>query len=190
MAGKGTRSGETEGTLQLGDMAPDFSLPGVDGQTYSLKGFSEKTVLVVVFSCNHCPYVQAYEDRLVAIQRDYRDRGVQLLAINSNDDRRYPEDNFDNMITRAKGKGFNFPYLRDGSQQVAHAYGATHTPQLFVFDAHRRLRYTGKIDDNWQRPEAVRRRYLQEALDELLRGREPTESTTHAIGCTIKWAEQ
>ncbi len=190
MASNGVWGGETEGTLQVGDTAPDFSLPGVDGQTYSLKGFSQKTVLVVVFSCNHCPYVQAYEDRLVAIQRDYRDRGVQLLAINSNDDRSYPEDNFDNMIARAKAKGFNFPYLRDGSQQVAHAYGATHTPQLFVFDAHRRLRYTGKIDDNWQRPEAVRRRYLQEALDELLKGREPAEPTTHAIGCTIKWADK
>ena len=174
--------------LRINDPAPDFSLPGVDQQGYSLQGFSEKQVLVVVFSCNHCPYVQAYEDRLIAIQRDYAARGVQLVAINSNDDVNYPEDNFDNMVARAKAKGFNFPYLRDASQEVARAYGATHTPQLFVFDQDRRLRYTGKIDDNWQRPDAVSRRYLREALDALLEKKQPTEPSTHAIGCTIKWA--
>lgn len=174
--------------LQLGDPAPPFSLPGVDGKTSSLEGFAEKPVLVVIFSCNHCPYVQAYEDRLIGIQRDYGNRGVQLVAINSNDDVHYPEDNLDHMIARAKDKGFNFPYLRDGSQQVARAYGATHTPQLFVFDQDRRLRYTGKIDDNWQRPEAVTRRYLRDALDALLAKRELAEPITHAIGCTIKWA--
>ncbi len=174
--------------LRLGDPAPDFSLAGVDKQTYGLNSFSDKQALVVVFSCNHCPYVQAYEDRLIAIQRDYADRGVQVVAINSNDDVNYPEDGFDSMVTRATTKGFNFPYLRDASQQVAHAYGATHTPQLFVFDRQRRLRYTGKIDDNWQRPEAVIRRYLREALDAVLEQKEPAEPTTHAIGCTIKWA--
>lgn len=174
--------------LQQGDPAPDFSLLGVDGQTYSLKDFAEKPVLVVLFSCNHCPYVQAYEDRLIEIQRDYEDRGVQLVAINSNDDVNYPEDSFENMVTRAKAKGYNFPYLRDASQQVALAYGATHTPHLFVFDRHGRLRYTGKIDDNWQRPDAVKRRYLREALEAILRDGEPAEPATHAIGCTIKWA--
>ena len=174
--------------LKINDPAPDFSLPGIDQQGYSLQGFSEKQVLVVVFSCNHCPYVQAYEDRLIAIQRDYAARGVQLVAINSNDDVNYPEDNFDNMVARAKAKGFNFPYLRDASQEVARAYGATHTPQLFVFDQDRRLRYTGKIDDNWQRPDAVSRRYLREALDALLEKKQPAEPSTHAIGCTIKWA--
>ncbi|MDE3017525.1 MAG: thioredoxin family protein [Nitrospirota bacterium] len=174
--------------LQLGDPAPDFSLPGVDGGIHSLHGFAGKSVLVVIFSCNHCPYVQAYEDRLIELQRDYAGRGVQLVAINSNDDVHYPEDNLAQMIARAQSKGFNFPYLRDASQQVAKAYGATHTPQMFVFDRSRRLRYTGKIDDNWQRPEAVRRRYLREALDALLEQREPAEPMTHAIGCTIKWA--
>lgn len=174
--------------LRIGDPAPGFSLPGVDGRTWDLDGFSDKAVLVVVFSCNHCPYVQAYEDRLVAIQRDYAARGVQLVAINSNDDRTYPEDSFEHMMARAKAKGYNFPYLRDASQQVARAYGATHTPHLFVFDRARRLRYTGKIDDNWQRPDAVRRRYLREALDAILEHGAPAEPMTHAIGCTIKWA--
>ncbi len=110
--------------LGLGDRAPNFSLPGVDHRTYSLDGLADKAVIVIVFSCNHCPYVQAYEDRLV--------------AINSNDDVHYPEDSLENMVTRAKAKGFNFPYLRDASQAVARAYGATHTPQLFVFDQQRR----------------------------------------------------
>ena len=117
--------------LGLGDRAPNFSLPGVDHRTYSLDGLADKAVIVIVFSCNHCPYVQAYEDRLVAIQRDYAARGVQVVAINSNDDVHYPEDSLENMVTRAKAKGFNFPYLRDASQAVARAYGATHTPQLF-----------------------------------------------------------
>src|SRR5256885_9146989 len=126
------------GTLQLGDRASAFNLPGVDGRTYSLETFAGKPVLVVIFSCNHCPYVQAYESRMVAIQSDYRDRGVQLVAINSNDDMSYPEDSFEQMVARAKAKGFNFPYLRDATQTVAHAYGATHTPHLFVFDRERR----------------------------------------------------
>ena len=174
--------------LQLGESARPFSLPGVDGKTYGLEGFAGKSVLVVIFSCNHCPYVQAYEDRLIGLQRDYGNRGVQLVAINSNDDAHYPEDNLEHMMARAKDKGFNFPYLRDGAQQVARAYGAIHTPQIFVFDRDRRLRYTGKIDDNWQQPEAVTQRYLRDAVDALLAQREPAEPITHAIGCTIKWA--
>ena len=174
-------------SLQIGDPAPAFSLPGTDGRTHSLDGLSGNPVLVVVFSCNHCPYVQAYEDRLMAIQRDYAGRGVQLVAINSNDDVHYPEDRFEQMVARAKAKGFNFLYLRDASQEVARAYGATHTPQLFVFDRDRMLRYTGKIDDNWQNSGAVTRRYLRDVIDALLSDRAPAESQTHAIGCTIKW---
>ena len=175
-------------TLHIGDQATGFRLPGVDGRTHSLEEFTGKPVLVVVFSCNHCPYVQAYEDRLISIQTDYQPRGVQLIAINSNDDVNYPEDSFDAMVKRAKAKGFNFPYLRDANQEVAKAYGATHTPQLFVFDHGRKLRYTGKIDDNWQNPGAVKRQYLREAVDALLQGAAPAEAETHAIGCTIKWA--
>lgn len=174
-------------TLELGDAAPDFSLRGADGRTHTRDGFKDKQVLVIIFSCNHCPYVQAYEDRMIAIQRDYQDRAVQLVAINSNEDRYHPEDSFERMVERAQSKNFNFPYLRDASQDVAKAYGATHTPHLFVFDRDRRLRYTGKIDDNWQNPNAVKRRYLRDSLDALLQGTLPTEAQTHAIGCTIKW---
>jgi peroxiredoxin len=174
--------------LVIGDRAPGFVLAGVDGRTYTLQDFADKPVLVVIFSCNHCPYVQAYEGRLVVLQRDYADRGVQLVAINSNDDVTYPEDSLQNMTARARDKGFNFPYLRDASQHVAATYGATHTPQLFVFDRARRLAYTGKIDDNWQNPQAVSRHFLRETIDALLRNETPAVATTHAIGCTIKWA--
>jgi peroxiredoxin len=173
--------------MKIGDPAPSFSLPGTDGRTCSLDGLTDKPVLVVVFSCNHCPYVQAYEDRLVAIQRDYAGRGVQLVAINSNDDMNYPEDSFEQMVARAKTKKFNFLYLRDASQVTARAYGATHTPQLFVFDRARTLRYTGKIDDNWQNPKAVTRHYLRDVIEALLSDHAPAETQTHAIGCTIKW---
>ena len=174
--------------LRIGDQAPGFQLPGVDGRTHGFEDFAKKPVLVIVFSCNHCPYVQAYEDRMISIQRDYQPRGVQFVAINSNDDVNYPEDGFNAMVERATTKAFNFPYLRDATQEVAKAYGATHTPQLYVFDHDRTLRYTGKIDDNWQNPGAVKRQYLREAMDALLQGAAPAEAETHAIGCTIKWA--
>ncbi len=173
--------------MKAGERAPDFSLKGVDGKTWSLKDFAGAKALIVVFSCNHCPYVQAYEDRLVALQADYASSGVQLVAINSNDDSAYPEDGFEAMVSRAKERKFNFPYLRDDSQSVARAYAATHTPHLFVFDARRRLAYTGKVDDNWQDEAAVKQRFLREALDDILAGKAPRLAETHAIGCTIKW---
>lgn len=174
--------------IKIGDVAPDFSLPGVDGRNYSLSDFRDKKVLVVIFSCNHCPYVQAYEDRIIALQEEFKDKGVSFIAINSNDDKNYPEDSFENMVKRAKMKGYNFPYLRDKSQDVARVYGATHTPHIFVFDEKRRLRYTGKIDDNWREPDKVKERYLRDAILDLLEGREVRNPETYAIGCTIKWA--
>ncbi|MBI4051739.1 MAG: thioredoxin family protein [Elusimicrobia bacterium] len=121
--------------LKIGDKAPDFFLKGVDGKTYSLKNFSSAKALVVVFSCNHCPYVQAYEDRMIQIQKDYAGKGVQFILINSNEDKNYPEDSFENMVKRSNEKQYPFPYLRDASQQTAKTYGATHTPHLFVFDS-------------------------------------------------------
>ena len=120
--------------MPLGTVAPPFSLPGVDGETYSLDSFSDAELLVVVFTCNHCPYAIACEDRLVAIQSDYGDKGVRLVAINPNDAEKYPDDSFDKMKERAAAKDFNFPYLRDESQEVARAYDAACTPDVFVFD--------------------------------------------------------
>ena len=174
--------------IKTEDKAPDFNLPGVDGNNYSLSNFKDKKVLIVMFTCNHCPYVQAYEDRLIALQKEFKDKGVVFIAINPNDDKNYPEDNFENMVKRAKEKGYNFPYLRDESQSVARAYGATHTPHIFVFDEDRRLRYTGKIDDNWREPNKVKERYLRDAILSLLEEKEIKKPDTYAIGCTIKWA--
>lgn len=174
--------------MEPGALAPEFkNLPGTDGKKYSLADFGSSPALVVIFSCNHCPYVQAYEDRLIALQNEFKGRGVQFVAINSNDAVNYPEDSFANMVKRAQEKKFNFPYLRDDSQQVARDYKASHTPHLFVFDAKRQLAYTGKIDDNWQNPSQVKERYLYDALSALTAGRAPKEPATFAIGCTIKW---
>jgi peroxiredoxin len=173
--------------MNRGDSAAAFSLKGTDGKTYTLDDFAGAKALVVIFSCNHCPYVKAYEDRMIAIQKDYMAKGVRFAAINSNDSVNYPDDGFEEMVKRAKEKGFNFPYLRDESQEAAKAYGATHTPHLFVFDRARALAYTGKIDDDWEHPAAVRENYLREALDDLVAGKPPRRAETHAIGCTIKW---
>ncbi len=175
--------------LELGATAPDFlQLKGADGKAYSLSSFGDKPVLVVMFTCNHCPYVQAYEDRMVAIQRDYAGRGVQLVAINANDDKAYPEDGYPEMVKRAKQKGFNFPYLRDPDQKVAEAYGAVCTPHVFAFDKERRLRYRGRIDDS-RDPSAVKSNDLRNALDQMLTGRAPTVADTRPFGCSIKWME-
>ena len=177
------------GRPKIGEKTPDFNLPGVDGKNYSFSSFQDKPVLVVMFTCNHCPYVRAYEDRLVAIQRDYMDRGVSLIAINANETKNYPEDSFSHMVKRAKEKGYNFPYLRDEDQTVASAYGATYTPEVFVLDRERKLRYTGRIDDNWQQPQQVSSHDLRNAIEALLKNQSLSQTETHAIGCTIKWAK-
>jgi peroxiredoxin len=174
--------------LEIGDAAPVFAdLPGVDGKNHSIGDFKDSKALVVIFSCNHCPYVHAYENRMVEIQRDYADKSVQIVTINSNDDTNYPADNFENMKKRAREKNFNFPYLRDASQEIARAYGAQRTPHVFLFDQDRILRYTGKIDDNWENPAGVKQRFLRDAIDSVLKGEGPKEPSTFAIGCTIKW---
>lgn len=173
--------------LKIGSPAPNFNLPGVDGKKYSLDSFKDKQALIIIFSCNHCPYVQAYEGRMKQIQDDYKDKGVFVVAINSNEDKGYPEDSFENMKTRAEEQKFNFLYLRDEDQSVAHAYDATHTPEIFLFDQKRKLAFHGKIDDNWQDPNKVQNHYLKIALDELLAGKEISVPETFTIGCTIKW---
>lgn len=172
--------------LKIGDKAPDFNLQGVDDKIYSIDSFVDKKLLCVIFSCNHCPYVKAYEGRMIAIQQEF-EKDMQIVAINSNDEVNYPEDSFENMKRRAKQKNFNFPYLRDKDQAVAEAYGATHTPEIFLFDADRNLRFHGKIDDNWEYPNKVKETYLKNAIKELLDGKEVTRKETFTIGCTIKW---
>lgn len=173
-------------TLGIGSRAPDFDLPGVDGRRHSLGSFGGSGILVVVFSCNHCPYVKDYEDRMVAIQRDYAPKGIQLVAINSNDEKSYPEDSFPEMVRRAKSKGFNFPYLRDESQRVVEAYGAVCTPHVFAFDNGRVLRYRGRIDDS-RDASKVTSSDLRNALDDMLAGRPVRVPGTRPFGCSIKW---
>ena len=173
-------------TLKIGSHAPDFNLQNVDGDFYSLESLKEKKAIIVVFGCNHCPYVIANEERLIEIQKVYSQQ-VQVVEINSNDSIKYPEDSFENMKIRFAERGFNFPYLRDEDQSVAKAYGATHTPEIFLFDQNRKLVFHGKIDDNWQDPSAVKTKYLRNAIDELLSGKEISVPETFTIGCTIKW---
>ena len=173
--------------MPIGTPAPPFSLPGVDGETRSLDSFSDAELLVVVFTCNHCPYAIACEDRLIAIQRDYEGRGVQLVGINPNDAENYPADSFDAMVERSANKGFNFPYLRDETQAVARAYDAACTPDIFVFDRDRKLIYNGRIDDNWQQPERVTRNDLRAVLDAALEGTAIDFDPVPSMGCSIKW---
>lgn len=175
--------------LQIGVKAPDFNLPGIDGKFYSLESFEGKKAMVVMFTCNHCPYVQAYEGRMIAIQRDFLEKGVALVAINANETKNYPEDNFPNMIARAKKQAYNFPYLRDENQEVANAYGAHYTPEIFLLDEKQILRYTGRIDDNWQDVENVRSHDLRSAIEAVVLGKSINNPETHALGCTIKWAK-
>jgi peroxiredoxin len=179
--------------LSIGGPLPEFKdLPDVSGKRLSSSDFNAAKVLVVVFSCNHCPYVQAYEDRMISFQREYGSKGVRLVAINSNETEHHPDDDFAGMQKRAREKGFPFPYLRDDDQTVAESFGATHTPEFFVFAAASghalpSLRYHGKMDDNYQNPGAVKKRFLQDAVDAILAGKEVGEKETHSIGCTIKW---
>ncbi len=173
--------------MAVGTPAPDFSLPGIDGKTHTLASYSDAAVLVVVFTCNHCPYAKACEGRLIAIQKDYLDKGVRLLAINPNNAQAYPDDSFENMQARAREKGFNFPYLYDESQTVARAYDAACTPDIFVFDAARKLTYNGRIDDNWQDESKVTRRDLRAALDATLAKQAMPFEVVASMGCSIKW---
>ncbi|MDA4123270.1 MAG: thioredoxin family protein [Thaumarchaeota archaeon] len=172
--------------LPLGSPAPDFDLEGVDGNRSSLKSFSKSSALAIIFTCNHCPYSKAYEDRLIEIQRDYASKGVRLVAINSNDDKAYPEDSYPEMVKRAGEKRFNFPYLRDADQKTVDAYGAVCTPHVFVFDADRVLRYRGRIDDS-RDPSQVKSPDLKNALDDLLGGLPLRAPDTKPFGCSIKW---
>ena len=173
-------------TLALGTEAPTFELPGVDGKTHSLDDYADAEALALVQSCNHCPYVQAWEGRMKDIQRDYGDRGFRLVAISSNDADHYPADSFDEMKARAERMGFNFDYLYDEDQSVARALGAERTPEVFLFDRDRRLVYHGAIDDS-RDDRGVTQHYLRDALDALFAGDEPTVTDTPAPGCTVKW---
>jgi peroxiredoxin len=175
--------------LKPGDRAPPFALPGIDGGregVFELASFAGSKALVVVFWCNHCPYVRSWERRLVAWAEDARKRGVGVVAICSNDETNYPEDDYPHMVQRAKEQGYNFPYLRDKDQKVAHAYGAQCTPHFLVFDKDFHLAYQGRFDDDRDGTN-VKKRYVPDAVDALLAGRAPPVPQSWALGCSIKW---
>lgn len=177
-------------TLQLGQTAPDFHLPGVDDKIYSLRDFANAPILIVVFSCNHCPYVVGSEDRVRKLVAHYALCSVRMIAINSNEAENHPNDSFEHMKQRAREKQLNFPYVWDESQEVACAYGALRTPHFYVFDQQRRLRYTGRMDDNPRNPGQEKTRELRDALDALLAGKKPPVPLTNPIGCNVKWKGQ
>ena len=176
-------------TYKIGDPAINFSLPGIDGKIYSLESFAAAKVLVVVFTCNHCPYAQAYMPRLIKLQKDFKNKGVQFVGINPNDEESYPEDSFEKMKEWAKTWKLNFHYLRDETQKVAAAYKAVCTPDIFVFDPERKFRYRGKVDDSspYDKPETAKNFWLREAIDLALQGKSPKISFRPVIGCSIKW---
>ncbi len=185
-------------TLEINKPAPELDLPGVDGKTYRLDDFKDAKVLVVVFTCNHCPTAQAYEQRIMKLHADYRDKGVSLVAISPNDplavrldELGYSDvgDSFNDMKKHAKRRGFKFPYLYDGeTQRVSTAFGVLATPHVFIFDEKRRLRYNGRIDDADVKP--PKSHDARNAIDDLLAGRRVAVPKTRVFGCSTKWADK
>jgi peroxiredoxin len=177
----------TEGGIRIGDRGPQFELPNVDGEAHSVGEPSGDAATVVYWTCNHCPYALAWHDRLLDVARDYSDRGVRILAVSSNDAERYPQDGPGAMRERVEREGgWPHPYLYDESQDVARAFGAERTPDVFVFDSDLKLRYRGAPDADYEDPDQ-NAAWLREALDAVIEGREPERAETPPVGCTIKW---
>jgi peroxiredoxin len=171
-------------TLAIGDPAPDFTLTDTAGDSRSTGDGAAATA--VVFTCNHCPYALAWHERIADVARDYADRGVRVLAINANDAERYPRDSYEAMQSRVAREEWPMPYLHDASQQVARAYGAQTTPDVFLLDAGGRLRYRGAPDSDYDDP-SQRASWLRDALDAVLAGEQPQRAETAPVGCSIKW---
>jgi|SRR5690554_4949202 len=178
---------------KIGDVATDFSLMGTDEKMHSLADYPDAKGFIVIFTCNHCPYVIAYEDRIIALDKKYKELGYPVITINPNDSSVQPEDSLDLMKVRAQEKGFTFPYLVDENQEIYPQYGATKTPHVFVLqkenEAHI-VKYIGTIDNNYEAPNDVTERYVEDAVDALLAGNEIAVKETVAIGCTIKVKEE
>lgn len=170
----------------VGDKADDFSLKNVDGKFVSLSDFKDVKGYIVVFTCNHCPYAQMYEDRLIALHKKYKPLGFPVIAINPNSPAIVPEDSYEEMQKRAREMKYPFPYIFDEEQTVYPKYGATRTPHVFILDTSRVVRYIGAIDSNPELPSMAKERYVESAIDALLRGETPKPDYTLAIGCTIK----
>jgi peroxiredoxin len=177
----------------VGDVVQDFSLKNTDGSTVSLASMKSAKGFIVVFTCNHCPYSVAYEDRIIELNQKYAKSGFPVVAINPNDATIVPEDSYDKMIVRAKEKSFNFPYLHDANQEIAKRFGATRTPHIFVVvkeDKGFVVRYIGAIDDNSQDAKEVKNKYVENAIEAIAKGSVPNPESTKAIGCSIKWSKK
>lgn len=170
----------------IGDKVEDFSLKGTDGKMHSIATDKGKNGTVIVFTCNHCPYAVLYEDRIIALQTEYKKKGINIIAINPNDPAVVPADSYENMKIRAKEKGFNFPYVLDEGQKIYPTYGASRTPEVYLLDNKNVLQYMGAIDDNTRDANNVDERYLANAIDALLANKKITTTKTKAIGCSIK----
>lgn len=174
---------------KVGDIATDFSLKNIDNKKVALKDFKDTKGFIVVFTCNHCPYAQAYEDRIVALDKKYKKLGYPVVAINPNNPEKQKEDSFELMKVKAKEKGFTFPYLLDEGQKVYPQYGATKTPHVYVLQKSPKgnvVKYIGAIDDNYAEASAVKQKYVENAVDALLKNKEVSVKETKAIGCSIK----
>jgi peroxiredoxin len=171
----------------VGDTAKDFKLKNVDGKMVSLKSMKKAKGYIVVFTCNHCPYALAYQDRIIELHNKYAELGYPVVAINPNDKDRSPGDSFDKMQERAKEKDYPFVYLYDEKQDVARSFGATRTPHVYILDKNMKVQYIGAIDDNSESAEDASEKYVENAVDALLKGESVAVTQTKAIGCTIKW---
>ncbi|MDR6967805.1 peroxiredoxin [Flavobacterium arsenatis] len=177
------------GGYKIGDAAEDFSLKNVDGKKVSMKDYKDAKGFIVIFTCNHCPYAIAYEDRIIALDKKYSKLGYPVIAINPNNPEKQKDDSFDLMKVRAKEKGFTFPYLFDEGQKVYPKFGATKTPHVYVIQKTGNtnvIQYIGAIDDNYEDEKAVKQTYVQDAVDALLQGKDVPVKQTKAIGCSIK----
>ena len=178
---------------KVGDKASDFRLKNTDGNYVSLSDYKDAKGFVVIFTCNHCPFAKAYQDRIIQLDKDYKTKGYPVIAINPNDPELVPDDSYDNMVIRAKEKGYTFPYLLDEKQEVYRKYGARHTPHAFLLVKNGNdyiIKYIGSIDDNYQDATKVTQPYLANAIDNVIQGKDPDPSETKAIGCSIKDKQQ
>ena len=174
---------------EIGDIATDFSLKNIDGQMVSLADYKDAKGFIVIFTCNTCPYAVAYEDRIIELDKKYAEKGYPVIAIMPNNTKVKPGDSYDSMQARAKSKGFGFPYLIDEGQKIYPQYGATKTPHVYLLEKTKNgneVKYIGAIDDNYKDAASVNTKYVEDAVDALLDGKEIKEKKTRAIGCSIK----
>ena len=183
-------SAEGNGGYKVGDKIADFNLKNIDGKFKTLADYKETKGLIIIFTCNHCPFSVSYEDRIIALQKKYGVQGFPVVAINPNDAVAYPLDSYENMQERAQEKNFNFDYLHDESQEIAKAFGATNTPHVYIVSNQQpgfKVEYIGAIDDNSYEPQSVRHRHVENAVEQLLKKTPVLVTKTKALGCSIKW---